>query len=171
MATFKTTPPLHPLPPTLPIKHVPVSNCSIQPLIIFPLALCFSSQPFLSAPAASAYWSAPFISASLICTRGRSRHSPLQSEDAVEERLLRRAARHDEDAAQHVEVEVVLGQGAHQPGLEERRPAFLEGQASSPVALMEERWEMRRERGAGRGSYEVIKRWHTNPWAQGGAQA
>lgn len=78
-------------------------------------------------------------------------HSPLQSEDAVEERLLRRLALHDEHAAQHVEVEVVLGQGAHEPGLEERRPAFLEGQASSLVPLMEERWKVRQGRRRARG--------------------
>lgn len=72
-------------------------------------------------------------------------HSPLQSEDAIEERLLRRLARRDEHAAQHVEVEVVLGQGAHETGLEERRPAFLEGQATSLVPLMGERWKVRQE--------------------------
>lgn len=37
-------------------------------------------------------------------------YSPLQAKDAVEECVLRRLAMQDEDAAQHVEVEVVLVQ-------------------------------------------------------------
>lgn len=54
-------------------------------------------------------------------------HSPLQAEDAVEERVLWGEAVHNEHAAQHVKVEVVLGQRAGQPGFEEGRPTFLQG--------------------------------------------
>lgn len=55
-----------------------------------------------------------------------NRHPPLQAEDAVEQSSLRKVAMHDEDAAQHVEVEVVLRQRAYQPGLQEGCPSFLE---------------------------------------------
>lgn len=44
----------------------------------------------------------------------------------------------DKDAAQHVEVEVVLVQIAKQPGLEEGGPSLLEGQPSSAVPLRDE---------------------------------
>lgn len=53
-------------------------------------------------------------------------YSPLQAKDAVEECVLSRTAVHDEDAAQYVEVKVVLVQVAEQPGLEEGCPSFLE---------------------------------------------
>lgn len=41
-------------------------------------------------------------------------YSPLQTEDAVKQSVLWREAMHYEDAAQHVKVEVVLGQRASQ---------------------------------------------------------
>lgn len=63
------------------------------------------------------------------------RCSPLQAEDAVEVRVPGRTAMQDEDAAQHVEVEVVLMQIAKQPGLEEGGPSLLEGQPASAVPL------------------------------------
>lgn len=54
------------------------------------------------------------------------RYSPVQAKDAVEECVLWCTAMQDEDAAQHVEVEVILMQRAQQPGLEEGGPSFLE---------------------------------------------
>lgn len=86
------------------------------------------------------------------------RRSPVQAKDAVEECLLRRTAVQDEDAAQHVEVEVVLVQIAQQPGLEEGRPSFLESQPSTEVTLRDEEGGLVHigQQCERQGSYEVI---------------
>lgn len=65
----------------------------------------------------------------------RSRLSPLQAKHSKQDAALGFSGLQDEDAAQNVEVQLVLWDGAEQPGLEEGGPLPLQGPLAAPVAL------------------------------------
>ena len=61
--------------------------------------------------------------------------SPFQAKDAVENAALSVPALQDKHTAQDVEVQLVLWDWAHHPGLEEGGPLPLQGPLAAPVIL------------------------------------